>query len=171
MKTRFTEIITYFRTLAAQHVAIGHSYNEKHFYRLELEEVLGSLKNINYPALILEGYRYSLTDNKSDNVLKDRTGAFILIDHLHDRGDFDAIHEIWDNMEAICDDIIARICTDKRSGANKVIRNFDLNSIQVSLIANESDRNYGIRCTYTLSSSLSKDVDPNRWNLGIDIPD
>ena len=170
MKTRFTEIITYFRTLAAQHVAIGHSYNEKHFYRLELEEVLGSLKNINYPALILEGYRYSLTDNRSDNVLKDRAGAFMLIDHLHDRGDFDAMHQIWDNMEGICDDIIARIIADKRDSAIKAIRNFDLSTIQVSLIANETDQNYGIRCSYTISSSLSKDVDPDMWNMDVDVP-
>lgn len=171
MNARFSEIITYFRTLAAQHIAIGHSYSEKHFYRLELEEVLGSLKNINYPALILEGYRYSLNDQKSDNVMKERTGAFVLIDHLHDRGDFDQMHTIWDNMEAICDDIIARIKADKRNTACKAVRNFDLNSIQVALIANETDRNYGIRCTYTISSTLATDVDPDMWNLEVDVPE
>ena len=122
MNVKFSALITYFRTLAAQHMSIGHSLNEKHFYRFELEEILSGLKDVNYPALILEGYRYSLVDNKSDNVLKERTGAFVLIDHLKDIGDFDAMHEVWDNMETICDDIIARIKSDKRNPNAPAVR-------------------------------------------------
>jgi len=170
MNAKFSETIQYFQTIAAQHVAIGHSISEKHFYRLELEEVLGSLKNVNYPAFILEGYRFKLSDKLSDNVQKERTGAFILIDHVHDRGDFDSMHEVWDAMESICDDIIARIKADKRNPAIKSVRDFDLNSIQGALIANETDRNYGIRITYTLVSSLSTDVDPDMWNYDAEIP-
>lgn len=171
MNAKFSETIQYFKTLASQHILIGHSLSEKHFYRLEIEEVLGSLGNINYPAMILEGYRFSLSDKQSDNVLKERTCAFILIDHLHDRGDSDAIHEVWDNLENICDDIISRIKADKRNPAITQVRDFDLNSINVALISNEHDQNYGIRCTFTLVSSLSTDVDQDMWNLDVDIPE
>ena len=171
MNTRFSSLITYFRTLAAQHVSIGHSYAEKHFYRFELEEILSNLKNVNYPALILEAYRYSLSDKQSDNVQKERTGAFVLIDHLKDIGDFDAMHEIWDNMETICDDIIARIKTDKRNPAAKAVRDFDLNNVNVALIANENDRNYGIRCTFTISSPLTTDVSAEKWDYNVDVPE
>lgn len=171
MNSKFSEIITYFRTLASQHVAIGHSLNEKHFYRFELEEILSNLKNVNYPALILEGYRYSLTDKSSDNVMKERTGAFVLIDHMSDMGDFDAMHEVWDNMETICDEIIARIKSDKRNSTIKSIRDFDLGSVQVALIANGTDNNYGIRCTFTISSSFTTDVDAAKWNLEAEVPE
>ena len=171
MNTRFSEIITYFRTLATQHVTIGHSLAEKHFYRFELEEILSNLKNVNYPALILEGYRYSLSDKQSDNVMKERTGAFVLVDHLRDINDFDKMHEIWDNMESICDQMIARIKSDKRNPAIKAIRDFDLGSVQVALIANETDNNYGIRCTFTISSSFTTDVDPQKWNLEVVVPE
>ena len=75
MKSKFSDLIQYFRTLATQHVDIGHSTTDKHFYRFELDEVLTGLKKVNYPALILEGYRYSLTDKQSDNVLKERSGS------------------------------------------------------------------------------------------------
>jgi len=157
-------LIAYFRTLAAQHVAIGHSSAEKHFYRIELEEILSGLKNVSYPALILEGYRYSLQDKQSDNILKNRTGAFCLVDHLTDPGDFDGIDTIYDNMEAICDDILARIKADKRNPDVGVVRNFDLESVEVALIANRNDRNYGIRCTYRVSAPLDNDVDPSKWD-------
>ena len=162
MSAKFSDIITYFRKLASEHISIQHSDVEKHFYRFELEEVLSSLKKINYPALILEGYRYRLTDDKSDNPMKNRSGAFIILGHLKDIGDYDAMHELWDSQEEICDDIVARIKADKRIEA--AVRDFDLNSVEVTLIANENDRNYGIRCTFTISSPMPMDVDPTKWN-------
>ena len=171
MNTKFSDLIAYFRMLAAQHVAIGHTAEEKHFYRLELEEVLTNLKNVNYPALILEGYRYGFSDKLSDNVLKERTGAFVLIDHLTDPGDYDAMHAIWEHMEEICDELIARIKADKRSPTTRAVRDFDLNSVQVALIANDGDRNYGLRCTYTLKSPFATDVDATKWNTDAVIPD
>jgi len=165
MKSKFSDLIQYFRTLAAQHVDIGHSTTDKHFYRFELDEVLAGLKKVNYPALILEGYRYSLTDKQSDNVLKERSGAFMLLGHLNDVGDYDAMHQLWDNLEMICDDIIVRIKSDKRNPAAKAIRDFDLGSVNVALIANENDKNYGIRCTFTITSPLPTDVNPEKWNF------
>jgi hypothetical protein len=162
MSAKFSDIVAYFKQLASEHIAIQHSESEKHFYRFELEEVLSTLGKVNYPALILEGYRYRLIDNKSDNVMKERSGAFIILGQLKDIGDYDAMHELWDSQEVICDDIIARIKADKRIVA--AVRDFDLNSVEVALIANDTDRNYGIRCTFAISSARPMDVDPDKWN-------
>ena len=170
MNTKFSDVIAYFKMLASQHVSIGHSLAEKHFYRFEIDEVLSGIKTINYPALILEGYRFFLTDKQSDNVLKERTGAFILLDHLSDVTDYDAMHELWDRLESICDDIIARIKADKHNTKAKAVREFDLNNIEFALIANENDRNFGIRCTFTIVSPFSTTVDPSRWNLCVAVP-
>jgi hypothetical protein len=165
MSSRFSDIIQYFKTIASQHVEIGHSEQEKHFYRYEIEEVLTGLKQINYPALILEGYRYSFQDNGSDNIIKKRSGAFILLDHLSDIGDYDAMHALWDKQEEICDDILARIKSDKFNPQARAIRDFDINSTEVSLLANEQDKNFGIRCTFTISSPRHMNPDPSKWNL------
>ena len=165
MNTKFTDLIQYFKTIASQHIAIGHSAAEKHFYRFELDEVLTGLKKVNYPALILEGYRYTLTDKQSDNVIKERSGAFMLLGHISDIGDYDAMHRLWDDLETICDDIIVRIKSDKRNPAARAVRDFDLGSVNVALIANENDKNYGVRCTFTISSPLSTDVDPLKWDF------
>ena len=171
MMTRFSDLIQYFRTIATQHVAIGHSISEKHFYRFELDEVLTGLKKVNYPALILEGYRYSLSDKQSDNVMKERSGAFMLLGHLNDIGDYDAMHQLWDHLETICDDIIVRIKADKSNPNAKAIRDFDLGSVNVALIANENDKNYGVRCTFTISSPLCTDVNSEKWKLDINVPE
>lgn len=165
MASTFSDIVEYFRKIAVEHISIGHRDIEKHFYRFEIDEVLTGLKKINYPALILEGYAYSLLDNKSDNVIKRRNCAFMLLGHLSDIGDFDAMHELWDAQEQICDDIVAMMKADKRNPECSAVRDFDLNSVDVKLIANEMDKNYGIRCTFTVSSSRSMEVDPNKWNI------
>ena len=163
MKSSFNDLIDYFKIIAAQHVDIGHSENENHFYRFEIEEVLSGLKSINYPALILEGYSCDFNDSLSDNILKNRNGAFILIDHLSDLGDFEKMHEIWNDLEVIADDIILRIKADKRDSSNKTIKDFKIDSVEYSLLANEQDRNFGIRCTFTISYPLTAVRENTCW--------
>lgn len=155
MDIKFSDLVQYFKDIASKHKGIGQKANEKHFYRFEIEEVLSGLKNINYPALILESYRCDFTDDLGDNILKNRSGAFILLDHVNDIGDFDQMHQVWDNLENIADDILIRIKRDKRDSFNKTIKDFKIGSVEYSLLANEQDRNYGIRCTFTISSPLT----------------
>jgi hypothetical protein len=86
-------------------------------------------------------------------------------------GDFDAMNEIWDKMESICDDIIAKIKSDKRNPTVKAVRDFDLNTVEIALINNIIRQNYGIRCSYTIVSPFTTDVDATKWNLEVDTPD
>jgi hypothetical protein len=160
---RFTQIVQYFESLARQHVGIQHTDTEKHFYRFEIDEVLSGLGNINYPALILEAYAIGYTDNKSDNILKNRKGAFILLDTVPDRGDHDAIHAVWDELEEIGDDILARIRADKQNRNVSAVRNFDIGNTEVSIIANRVGNDYGLRYEFELGSVANTDVNPERW--------
>ncbi|HZK97076.1 MAG TPA: hypothetical protein VFC67_22945 [Prolixibacteraceae bacterium] len=80
------------------------------------------------------------------------------------------MHELWDRLESICDDIIARVKSDKYNSAARAVRDFDLNNIEFALIANENDRNFGIRCTFTITSPFSTTIDPFRWNLNVSVP-
>ena len=161
----FSDLIEYFKNIARNHVDIGHSDSEKHFFRMEIEEVLGGINrsDVAYPLLILEGYSFSLSDNKSDNLLKDRSGAFILLDHVPDPSDFDKIHENWDHLEEIGTDIAIRLKHDKQSRLIPVIRDFDFDSLDASLIMNEVGNDIGIRFTYNIISPLANDVDPDKW--------
>ncbi len=157
---KFTDLIAYFQALAYGHKHI------KDFYRFELDEVLTSLRNIETPCLIIEGYKFSFTDNKSDNILKTRSGAFILLDHVKDIGDYDLIHSTWDSLEEIGDDILARIKADKNNPESPV-RNFPLENVEGHLLSTEMGNYYGIRFTFDIVCRFNADVDPERWNPAI----
>lgn len=155
---KFADLVSYFQTLASQHTLI------KNFYRFELDEVLTSLRDMETPCLIMEGYKFSFTDNKSDNILKTRGGAFILLDHVKDIGDFNAIHSAWDSLEEIGDDILARIRSDKHVLSSPV-QNFPFESVEAQLISTDLGNFYGIRFTFDIVCKFNPDVDPLRWNL------
>ena len=160
---KFSAFVAYCEQLASKHINIQHSEQEKHFFRLELEEVLTGLPGgINYPAFILEGYRYGFEDAKSDNPIKKRSGAFILIDHVSDPGDYNQIHEVWDLMEEIGDDILAKIKADKYNATSPVYA-FNVETVEGKLIATELGNHYGIRFTYDIDCQVSMDVDAAKW--------
>jgi len=163
--TNFSELIKYFEWIARNHVEIQHTDNEKHFFRFELDEVLNGINrtDVAYPMLALEAYSYSYTDHKSDNILKNRSGAFMLLNHCPDISDYGKVHEIWDNLESIADDILIRIKTDKHNPLTPVVRGFEFSSVDSGLIINQIGNSIGIRITFTISSPVPSDVDGSRW--------
>ena len=165
MKNNFSNLIEYFENIARTHVEIEHTDNEKHFFRFELDEVLNGINrsDVAYPMLILEGYSYDFTDNKSDNIIKNRSGAFILLDHCPDISDYGKVHEIWDNLETIADDILIKIKIDKRNPITPVVRGFEFSSVESKLIANEIGNSIGLRITFTISSPVPSDIDGSKW--------
>lgn len=165
--TKFSTFVKYFERIAAEHIEIGHTPSRKKFFRFELDEVLSGLSaQINYPALILEGYSYNFIDHRSDNPVKKRNAAFILLDHVKDPGDYNAIHQVWDKLEVIGDDIIARIRFERRKPESP-IRDFNIDSVEAYLLATEYGNHYGIRYTFTIDVSYNYDMDNTRWNIPI----
>jgi hypothetical protein len=165
MAAKFSQLVSYFENLARKHKEIGHTDTEKHFFRMEIDEVLAGINrtDVKHPFLILEGYSYDFMDNKSDNLLKNRRGAFVLLDHVADPTNFDAIHDVWDHMEEIGDELLIKMKADKYNPLAPVIRNFEFSTSEATLIANELDGNYGIRYTYVLTSPRSNEVNPAKW--------
>jgi len=161
----FSDLIEYFRGIAQKHVQIRHTEFEKHFFRFEVDEVLAGINrtDMNYPLLVLEGYSFDFTDQKSDNLIKNRSGAFILLGQIGDISDYGKVHEVWDMLEQIRDDVIARIRSDKQSRLVPVVRDFNLESVQASLLINAYGNNAGIRYTFTISSPQPSEVDPEKW--------
>jgi hypothetical protein len=163
--SNFSQLVSYFEALARQHKDIRHSDAQKHFFRMELDEVMDGVNrtDVAFPMLVLEGYSFDFTDQRSDNPIKNRRGAFLLIDHVSDQSDFNRIESVWDRMEAIGDDILRRIKADKRNPAAPAVRGFDLDSVEALLLAAELNGNYGIRFTYTISSPLDQSENSGVW--------
>jgi len=165
MKAKFAELVSYFENLATQHSAINHQVGEKHFFRFELEEMLTGMKsNLNYPALILEGYDFEFVDHDSDNLQKRVNCAFMLLDHVKDKGDFDAIHELWDSLEEIGDELVVRILSDKRQHKADCLGYFHAKTITGTPITDMNLIHYGFRYAFELSWPVNNDVNPEVWN-------
>jgi hypothetical protein len=160
---KFTELKDYIEYLASQHKDIRHSATEKHFYRFELDDVLTSMGDINYKALILEGYDFSFQDARSDNVVKDRNCAFIIIDYEGDSQNHDRISQIYDECEQIGDEIIIRILNDKKKPSVPAVRDFHIESTTGTMIANGAKGYYGIRYMFALKSPRTNDIDTSKW--------
>ena len=159
-KNSFAELVQYFKTLASQHVCINA------FYRFELDEVLTSLRDVEIPCLIMEGYKFNFTDNRSDNILKTRSGAFILLDHVSDIGDFDEIHSTWDKLEIIGDDILARIKADKNKTGTPV-KSFPIENVEAHLLATDIGNFYGIRFTFDILCKFNSTVNDSVWEIPV----
>jgi len=165
MASKFSDLVTYFETLATEHIEIQHSSAQKHFYRFEIEELLiGLATDINYPALILEGYDFNYADTISDNILKRRNGAFMLIGRISDSGDFSAIHALFDQLEEIGDDILVRMRADKALRTVPVLRDFAISESEGIPIKVTAHGQYGIRFTFSMKTAVNNTIDETRWN-------
>jgi len=169
MSAKFSDLIAYFENLAVLHKSVLHTTAEKHFFRMEIDEVLAGFKRTDsaFPMVILEGFKYGFTDNNSDNLLKNREGGFVLLDHISDISDFDTMHQKWDQLEEIGDEFLMKIKADKRNPDTPVIRDFDFNSVDASLIRNELGSSVGIRYLFTISSPRNNEVDPTKWETEV----
>jgi hypothetical protein len=95
--------------------------------------------------------------------LKNRQGAFILLDHISDNSDHNTIHKKWDELEEIATEILVKIKSDKINPLTPVVRNFDFESVNVSLILNQIGNDVGVRITYTITSPVTNDPNPGKW--------
>jgi hypothetical protein len=164
MAAKFSDLVTYFQSIAEEHIELRHTATAKHFYRFELDEVLsGMCSNIKYPALILEGYDFNYSESNSDNIRKKRSGAFILIDRASDPKDYNRIHEIWDEMEEIGEDILIKMKADKESRLVPVLRDFNINECDGVPLSVLQLGQHGVRFTFNLSSPVNNIIDSSKW--------
>jgi hypothetical protein len=164
MAAKFADLVEYFKEIAEEHVDIQHSTTKKHFFRFELDEVISGLViKLNYPALILEAYDFDYSESRSDNILKARNGAFMLIDKVTDQGDYDRIHEVWDELEAIGDEILIRMRSDKEKKTVPVLRDFDISFSSGIPFDVRTTGQYGVRFTFSLRSAVNTNIDPTKW--------
>jgi hypothetical protein len=164
MAAKFSDLVAYFEQIASKHTEIRHSAKDKHFYRFELDEILtGLCSNIKYPALILEGYDFNYSESNSDNIRKRRSGAFVLIDKVSDMKDFDRIHQVWDHMELIGEDILIKMRDDKSTGSVPVLRDFNINECDGVPLTVPQLGQHGVRFTFSLTSAVNCNVDKLKW--------
>ncbi len=145
---KFSDYVGYFENVAVKNKKIRHSNVAKHFYRMDIWEVLSSLPSaIEYPALILESYEGRVMDNLSDNLIDKQTGSFSIIGNAGSTDDFDLKNKILDDCKVVVMEIIAKMIWDMKQ---QVLIGLDVNSFTYHKVGPVFDTCYGWRVEFTI---------------------
>ncbi|HAN19612.1 MAG: hypothetical protein A2X13_14770 [Bacteroidetes bacterium GWC2_33_15] len=161
----YSELEQYFENIAKNHISINHTATNKHFFRIDVEEVLTRITTkVNYPFLSLERAEFMLAGPNNDNVSQQRTVALMYIDKYAE-GDYDAINTIYDLSEKVAQDIVNRLLYDMETGVQpSILRGFNVNTVNVQHLPLHPTNNHtGVRITLTLDSKYNRTIDKSKW--------
>lgn len=163
MSIKFTEYCEYFENIAINHKSFRHQDTQKHFFKMEMEDLLqASLNNDNYPALVLEGYDINYAENGADNYTKSRTPGLIILVKVSDFTDLEEIAQAYDTAEALMDDVINLILQHAQAMTHAVVQYIDFNSIN-SMQFTDGNGGFGYRITFTMVSAHDRSVNTDNW--------
>lgn len=157
--------IEYFRQIATNLIAIGHTPENPKFSRINIEEVLNGVRanlNMATPVMVLENCEVRYTDRKTDNVLKEIYGAFMVVRNVQ-MDDFEGESAALDDCEAIIEKVLSKMKADKDSSTVVEMRGFDLSTVVLQKIGGVFDNAYGYRCEFTLRASVPFVINPTDW--------
>jgi hypothetical protein len=160
----YLDLKSYIEYLCVNHNDVRHRDDEPHFFMIGLDEILTRIRSsVNFPAVFLSDYDYSFADNKSDNVLKNRSFALVFIDHCQDADDYDSLAGIYDHMEKIADDFLNRMYNDKNDRRHSFLKDLDLNGIN-AVQFQAPDNNFGVWIPVVAPSVHDISVDNDIWS-------
>jgi hypothetical protein len=162
-------------TLAAQHVAIGHSTNTVRFTRMWLEELLADVHTKldgTTACLVAEPYDTTLVDNKSNNLLAERLLAFSVVKKVNPPTDRDAAVLAEATCEEIALDILGRMRQDRLpDGTTKVFGDLLLEQVEGTVLPMAMPGWVGFRIQVPAQNVERRAVyRANRWNLNLTAP-
>jgi hypothetical protein len=166
-----SDYVSYFEFLCICHQSIKHAASAKHFFRMELDELLNGLPSkAKFPVFILEAYDVSFFSRDSNNIMKNFNGAFTILDKPDNQQDYDSIEDVWDACEEIGTDFIVMMYNHrlKQTTADTFdpdgfIKNFDVNNVEAMPVATDVDGTFGFRFTFTLTAKIDHRVDDEKW--------
>ncbi len=158
----FDFYVQYFKTIAETHKDIGHTDQEKHFYRLNISEVQNTLRSI-VPGKVfmLESYEGQLIDQRSDNVRDEQLCAFMILGHVPP-GDFDQENIILGECKRIGFEVISKLYKDKKDNVAE-LRGFDIGSVHYMKVGPIFDNYFGYRFTHSINDKANVAYDPAKW--------
>lgn len=149
MNSTIIDYTSFLRTLAAKHVDLKHTAEEKHFFRGELEEFFQQFRSdVCFPCLIAEGSDVSYSGNEH-NIVKDRTTSFIVADRYDQHDDYDEIELKWSKCERIAEEIMGAIISDESSPFVSV----DISEGIGKYLQNTQHRYVGYRMDFTFKDT------------------
>lgn len=168
------DVVTFMENMARWCKLIGHTDNERHFYRVSgiqaIEEVLQNMGDNFSPALLVEDeLEGQFADGLSDNVRDVRNFMFYVVkrSELQDMADRQTIIR---ECHAIVKQIIAVMFkyykTDNKSALNTYgLRGLVKGSIAYFTLGPIGDNCFGIGCGFQINDSHDIAFDMTQWNI------
>ena len=155
LNNRFSDFIQYIENLAIKHIEIEHMKGGvSHFIRLDTDELDNSIKQaVGFPVVCLDRYCANLS-GQDGNISKKRGITLMILDYVPDIRDYNRIHAVWDNCEAIADDFVSQIYQDIINDRAPGMFDMDLSSVEYELAGNRSLALYGAIVTFPVTSKF-----------------
>lgn len=155
LNNRFSDFIQYIENLAIKHIEIEHMKDGvSHFIRLDTDELDNSIKQaVGFPVICLDRYSANLS-GQDGNLSKKRGITLMILDYVPDIKDYNRIHAVWDNCEAIADDFVSQIYQDIINDRAPGMFDMDLSSVEYELAGNRSLALYGAIVTFPVTSKF-----------------
>ena len=159
------EYISYFRTIATNNKAIAHTNTEKHFYRIDISEVLEALRSdINYPALLLENHSGQIIDALSDNPKDSVNFGFAVVKAVDNRTDnYTDVENALSACHDICRQIISKMWKDAKR-QDTIVQSIDLNTVTYEKVGPVFDNCYGYRVSGSIIAKADIYFNTAEWN-------
>lgn len=155
LDNRFSDFIRYVEDLAKRNTDIEHMKDGvSHFIRLDTDELDNSIKQtVGFPVICLDRYSANLS-GADGNLSKKRGITLMILDYVPDTKDYNKIHEVWDNCEAIADDFVSQVYQDIINNRAPGMFDMDLSSVEYELAGNRSLALYGAIVTFPVTSKF-----------------
>lgn len=158
----------YLEEFAGNHKSIGHTSDELHFFRTDVEELDNAKRSkIHYPAVAALNPTINTSAQISTNVRVQYQGAIVLLDRISDRGNNADRSAKEADLIAIVEDFITKFINDRRtyelSKKGYTLPGLNLGGFMIDLVPNTYTSVCGVMLSFNWNEPL-KQFDASKWN-------
>lgn len=163
----YADLTLYFKELATNNLAIGHTDSEPRFFRREIDEFMNNINlTSDGPCLLLQSFDYKTDNTNQDNAVKRISMSFIVCKHVSAIDDYDAKDEAYDSCSDIADELIKKIWYDTLEQSNDAFDSISIESWNIQPIENMIDFWYGQYASITFINHHDMIPSTDKWKPG-----
>lgn len=161
----FSSLTAYFEQLSSAHKQIAHSEQERHFFRINIDQLItGFRQDIHFPAVMLELPEGRILGTTLDTLFMTRFVGLSFLDKLEIQN-HEAELDCYDRMEQLGLDFLSRIRRDYQTFSDRFISYLDLSDIRCYKVGPIHHNCFGVRFELTVGdpSLTVMHYNPSNW--------
>lgn len=164
-----SDYVAYFEQLAREHKDIRHSETARHFFVMDINEVLGAMadSSIQYPAVILNALSARIAGSSLDNTNEQINGGFLVIDHCQQIDNYESMVEAMANSHRIGLEFLQRIHYEIMKCeplALKALPEWNIWNVATKMWGPVFDNDYGWHFEFPVVRPIELIFNPEKWD-------